>query len=599
MRVILPAHFQTHLDQVRALRPDAGDEFLTYGPPGAADLVAGPGWSVFADIVAQAPRNWRPDVFLAWQIEYNTVPRGIEDAECFTVGVVGDWNLGGQTAHLMGGAFDLLAADEPGAVVLRALGLPNVASVPIWSHDPARHRLMPGVERDIDILMIGNLHQDIHRARARWIARAARLSRRYRVVITMNVVGEDYVRMMNRARIVFNHSVRGEVNMRAYEAAACGALLFNEADNPTIRTAFRDGEECVLYSEDNFEQLVDHYLTHEDDRQRIVQAALEVAAGHSPAHVLARILQIAGDSLRSGRTHVRPLRSLPDAEIRLRRAIHGALSVFPTDLPFALAEANAAHARLPQRADIENARGCILAQCGIGQESGPKRNALLQAAHHACEAAVALAPAHASALLNLAHIHLAQGDTREAVLTLGRLLGALHRPDLEPVHLSGPYVRKSFDLFAIEVERIWAHHRALTAEWAAEMRFLLAWRAWEILSDLAYENGNTSESVRFASEALALRPHFAMTRYRLATGLRALGRLEEAEAEYRRALDDGPLSVPVWHELAEVLYQQGKDAECVEFVDDILAILDGCPPLQGARARLEELALRARERQAA
>src|SRR5215813_14018611 len=62
----------------------------------------------YPEIVSQLPAGWKPDVFLYWSLEYHPVPQGIEEADCFTVGVVGDWNLGGQAFQQIGGAFDLL-----------------------------------------------------------------------------------------------------------------------------------------------------------------------------------------------------------------------------------------------------------------------------------------------------------------------------------------------------------------------------------------------------------------------------------------------------------------------------------------------------------
>lgn len=596
MRVILPFTCQASLDLVRRLRHGANDEFLTYGPPGAADLTAGPGWCAFADIAAQTPGGWRPDVFLVWQMEYNTVPHDIADADCLTVGVIGDWNLGAQTVQWVGGAFDVLIADDPGVPVLRRLGLPNVHPAPIWSHDPALHRVIPGVERDIDLLMIGNLHQDIHRIRSQWIARVARLSRRYRVRIDTNIRGEDYVRLMNRARIVFNHSVRGEVNMRAYEAAACGALLFQEADNPSIRGAFRDREECVLYTDENFESLVEHYLTHEEERTRIAEAGRSVASRHSQAHALACILQIVEAERRSSRPEARPIRSLPAVDRRLRFAMHGAATVFPSDLTPALAQANAAAASAPHRADVANARGCILAELAMKQDAGPRRHRLLHEAADAMETAISIEPAHASARVNLAHVRIAQHDPERAVRALGQALAVLQGSDLTPIGLLGPYFPRTYDVYTVELERAWVTNRALSDEWTDQMRAILAWRCWEVLSDLAHENGNLVESAQFAAEAVALQPSFPMTRYRLATALRSMGRLADAEREYRRCLVDGPLSPPVWQELADVLLQQGKLADCVGFVADTLAIIDGCPPFECARAPLEETARRARRR---
>ncbi len=590
MRVILPHICQQHIDELQRLRAGSGDEYVTYGPLGSADVLVGPGWCAYDDIARQLPHGWTPEVFLSWQIEYNTLPRGIEEADCLTVGVVGDWNLFGQAAHLIGGAFDVLIADEPGTTMLRGLGLPNVHTVPIWSHTPKLHRVIPGVRRDIDILMIGNLHQDIQRDRARWIARVARLSRRYRVFIGSGINGEDYVRMMNRARIVFNRTLSGAVNMRAYEAAACGALLFHEADSPTIRSVFADREECVLYRDDDLEELLAYYLTHEEERARIAEAGRQAVAEHSQAGALARILEIAQSTIGARQGCARPFRSLGHPERHLRHATHGTMTVFRTDLPHALAAANMAQSRMPARADVAVARACILAESAMGVQPGPLRTKLLDGALAACERAVELLPNYAAAMYNQAYVHVVQGRPDAAIQTLSKALHALYSEELTPECLLGPYFPRNYNLFTVELERVWAAHRALTTAWAEEMRELLAWRCWEVLSDLAHESKRMAESAQFAGEATALRPNSPMTRYRLATALRELGQLEQAEAEYRRALEDGPLSVPVWLELADVLRRRDKWSDCLALTDELLTIIDGCPAFESARAPLEEAA---------
>src|SRR5579871_6400017 len=110
----------------------------------------------YADVAALYPPGWHPDVFLHWSLEYNPVPAGIETADCLTAATVGDWNLGGQAVQAVGGAFDLLIADLNGCERLRQLGFANVLHVPLWGYDPNLHRPLPGVERDLDIVMVGN-----------------------------------------------------------------------------------------------------------------------------------------------------------------------------------------------------------------------------------------------------------------------------------------------------------------------------------------------------------------------------------------------------------------------------------------------------------
>ena len=55
--------------------------------------------------------------------------------------------------------------------------------------------------------------------------------------------------------------------MRAFEAAAAGALLFQEAGNRELPGFFADRCECVYYRDEDLEELLEHYLAHEDERR--------------------------------------------------------------------------------------------------------------------------------------------------------------------------------------------------------------------------------------------------------------------------------------------------------------------------------------------
>src|SRR5262249_27506378 len=133
-------------------------------------------------------------------------------------------------------------------------------------------------ERDIDVLFVGNLQQAIQRERLPWLARLSRLGRRgRRVVIASGIFGAEYRALLRRSKIAFNRSVRGECNQRAFEAAACGALLFQEAGNRETQQFLEPGRECVAYGTRDLEALVDRYLDHEDQRRAITNVARERA----------------------------------------------------------------------------------------------------------------------------------------------------------------------------------------------------------------------------------------------------------------------------------------------------------------------------------
>src|SRR5207253_686107 len=100
-----------------------------------------------------------------------------------------------------------------------------------------------------------------------------RLNKRWNVHITTDVFGDEYRRLLGRARIVFNRGIRGEWNCRTGEAIAAGALLFQEADNQEVAQLLRPGDEYVAYTDKNLEEKLDHYLQHEDERRRIAEKA--------------------------------------------------------------------------------------------------------------------------------------------------------------------------------------------------------------------------------------------------------------------------------------------------------------------------------------
>src|SRR5262249_51944619 len=131
----------------------------------------------------------------------------------------------------------------------------------------------PDHPRDIDILFVGNLHPAVQRERLPWLGRLAQLAERWEVVIRTGVHGEAYRNLLGRARIVFNRSIRGECNCRVFEAAAAGALLFQEEGNQEVGDYFRDRQECIFYSDENLESLLEHYLGHEDERRTIAEVA--------------------------------------------------------------------------------------------------------------------------------------------------------------------------------------------------------------------------------------------------------------------------------------------------------------------------------------
>lgn len=227
-------------------------------------------------VIERIAKKWPPDLLLCWMPEVHPPPRGIEDVPVKTVALVSDWNVFHPILRLNLARYDLVLCDKPGVEALRSEWVEPHHLFPLYSQVSTFHRPYD-IEKDLDVVFLGNLNHAAHTLRARYLERLARLSDRFRVIIAGGVFGEDYGRLLSRARIVFNHSIRGELNLRVFETFACGSLAFLEEGNLEAGDWFEDGRELVFYNEDNLEERLEHYLTHPEEAEAIA------ARGHARA----------------------------------------------------------------------------------------------------------------------------------------------------------------------------------------------------------------------------------------------------------------------------------------------------------------------------
>lgn len=204
------------------------------------------------------------------------------------------------------GCLDLFAADRRESVVH---WLPLAC-------DPDIQRDLR-LERIYDIGFVGKV-TDAYRERA---ALLQLLSSRYR----MNdyhrcYFGEEMARIYSQSKIVVNLTLGGILNMRVFEAPACGALLLTERSDNGQDELFRDGEHIITFKgQDELLALVEHYLSNEVERERTARAGQEwVIAHHTYDHRAAQLLETVFGAGQPKLTA--PIRSLPEYRVRLAYA---------------------------------------------------------------------------------------------------------------------------------------------------------------------------------------------------------------------------------------------------------------------------------------
>ena len=169
----------------------------------------------------------------------------------------------------------IFAAQRDGAARLRLEGI-----VTTWlplACDPEIHRRHT-VEKTWDICFVGNVFPG---PRAELLEL---LRRRFRTIFVGQAYFDDMARTYSASRIVFNRSVRNDVNMRVFEAVACGSLLVtNDLSDNGQAELFRDGEHLATYRDsDELLDKVSYYLARETVRERIAAAGrAEALARHT------------------------------------------------------------------------------------------------------------------------------------------------------------------------------------------------------------------------------------------------------------------------------------------------------------------------------
>lgn len=234
---------------------------------------------------------YSPDFILFYWPEYLPMPPNFHRVPLPKFAVVSDWNVGVNFLPFVLPLFHGVFCDKNGVEIIKRMGCERVAHWQQYAASWGRDTVLPQENRVYDIGFIGNLNINLQRGREKWLKRIACLGGGYKVGIWGSVYGEEYAKTLNRCKIVFNRSIRGEMNLRSWEAPACGALLFMEEENDEIRDYFEPGREVVLYNEGNFEGLLDYYLTHQEEREAIVNACFKKLEEHRFALRFSQLLE--------------------------------------------------------------------------------------------------------------------------------------------------------------------------------------------------------------------------------------------------------------------------------------------------------------------
>ena len=240
-----------------------------------------------------------------------TWPRGIESLPCPTVGYLIDVHVGLHSRLLAAQFFDVVFVahkDYVGNFIKAGI---NAHWLPVGC-DPIIHSV-PGLVRNIDVAFIGQMG---YKGSARYEILTKVLSRFRSNDRNRFYTPREMSAIYGQAKIVFNASINGDLNMRVFEALASGALLVTDRIANGLNDLFQENIHYVGYTtiEEAIEK-VSYYLEHKSERELIARQGYDwVLQHHTYGHRYRTIEHIVKTSLPQARS---PLRN-GSRELRLR-----------------------------------------------------------------------------------------------------------------------------------------------------------------------------------------------------------------------------------------------------------------------------------------
>ncbi|RJP79186.1 MAG: hypothetical protein C4524_05670 [Candidatus Zixiibacteriota bacterium] len=254
--------------------------------PGS-DLALGPDPVPLSQVLEACPFD--PDVILySDSIDLRLAFLGWEKVEVPTVFYGIDSPMNRFWQFDLAQVFDLTFLDQKASVERLATERPELKDRVHWlplAADPAVYRKLP-LEKTYDIGFVGTLNSRLRPKRS-WIIEE--LKRHFTVTVFEGqgrraLPPENVAAIYNQSRLVLNENLSPGLNLRLFEAMACGSCLLTEASDGSWAELFKDMEHLAVYTPETLVDRAAGLLADDVRREAIAeQGRAEVLDKHTIA----------------------------------------------------------------------------------------------------------------------------------------------------------------------------------------------------------------------------------------------------------------------------------------------------------------------------
>ncbi|MBD3165694.1 glycosyltransferase [bacterium] len=240
-------------------------------------------------------RGFEPDAaLLVDSINRRVFFEGLHELPCPTAWYAVDAPINTFWQQSYAHGFDRVYVDQLESFrEMRKHGVEHTRWLPLAADNVLYHPPRKGAERDLDVVFVGTMDYALRPKRSAILYRLKRVAN---VTLvdgggTRSMTPYRVAKLYRRAKIILNELLFDGVNLRTFEAMACGAVVLTERGRGE-QALFEEGRHLAGFGTEDLEQVVLELLRDDEKRRQIGRTgAEEIRNKHTLVHRAARIMK--------------------------------------------------------------------------------------------------------------------------------------------------------------------------------------------------------------------------------------------------------------------------------------------------------------------
>lgn len=554
---------------------------------------------------------------LAMQPEYGHIPLMRRKFFCLW----SDWNLNLPVFLQNVRKFKAIFVDGAGARRFKGRIPCPVYSFPVFALYARCSDFLAGAEKEkneeqeirkilegksIDVIFLGNMNPGIHAKRNQLLRKILLLPPEYRVVVGLGIYNDDlYCDVIGRAKVVFNRTVRKEMNMRVFEAIRTFSLLLLEEDNEETWDYFEKWSEVIPYNEENLPELVKRYVNDTREREKVVRQAFKKVRDMTSKKMWGKLIE----SIHHVNSNLEEdfVRNF-DFQLKLAtfRSFVNSIFNYLTRKPYAselLEKAEKEAFELMEeakdnrkKAEILNDLSFVFFSSMFKVEKDERKfiDELVKKATRYINSALAFYPSSVIIWFNSVILNYSIGDKASFLRSAKMCLKLISERNISDImgEVSGfpepnfPFLFLHYDYFKREIELIWHRHFDNTEKLREEILKVISSALYFSLGKEALANGDFKDAENFFLEVIRRIPDFADAYYGIGVAKLNGKEFMDSARVMLKAYELDPLNVFEWGNVIAALSLSGSREKLRKILQEMHTIASRLYIMRGMDIKL-------------